>query len=75
MVGYLPVIQASASELDKLNTFVKRVLHVDKTVDEALYPMIADTTEVVCGLVQGPAYTLPLNSHSYIHTWIGLIVC
>lgn len=45
-VGYLPIIQAPASELDTLNTVVKRVLHVSKsmeqqhvilTVDEALY--------------------------------------
>ena len=50
-VGYLPIIQAPASELDTLNTVVKRVLHVAKsikqqhivlTVDEALYPKLLE---------------------------------
>ena len=48
-VGYLPIIQAPASELDTPNTVVKRVFHVAKslnqkhvvlTVDEALYPKL-----------------------------------
>ena len=50
-VGYLPIIQAPASDLDTLNTVVKRVLHVSKsmkqqhvilTVDEALYPKLLE---------------------------------
>ena len=53
-VGYIPIIQAPASEHDTSNTVVKRVLHVAKsieqqhlilTVDEALYPKCR--TEVV----------------------------
>ena len=50
-VGYLPIIQAPASDLDTLNTVVKRVLHISKsmnqqhvilTVDEALYPKLLE---------------------------------
>ncbi len=50
-VGYLPIIQSLASELDTLNTIIKRVLRVAKsmeqqhvvlTVDEALYPKLLD---------------------------------
>ena len=50
-VGYLPIIQNPASELETLNTVVKRVLHVAKsmeqkhvvlTVDEALYPKLLE---------------------------------
>ena len=50
-VGYLPIVQAPASELDTLNTVVRRVLHVAKslrqqhvvlTVDEALYPKLLE---------------------------------
>ena len=50
-VGYLPIIQAPASDLDTLNTVVQRVLHVAKsmdqqhivlTVDEALYPKLLE---------------------------------
>ena len=50
-VGYLLIIQSPASELDTLNTVIKRVLHVAKsmeqqhvvlTVDEALYPKLLE---------------------------------
>ncbi len=50
-VGYLPIIQSLASELDTLNTVIKRVLHVAKSmkqqhvvlmVDEALYPKLLE---------------------------------
>ncbi|KAK5936226.1 hypothetical protein CgunFtcFv8_027647 [Champsocephalus gunnari] len=50
-VGYLPIIQAPASELDTLNTVIKRVLHISKsmeqqhvilTVGEALYPKLLE---------------------------------
>ena len=50
-VGYLPIIQSPASEFDTLNTVIKRVLHVAKsmeqqhvvlTVDEAFYPKLLE---------------------------------
>ena len=50
-VGRLPIIQSLASELNTLNTVIKRVLHVAKsmeqhhvvlTVDEALYPKLLE---------------------------------
>ena len=50
-VGYLPIIQAPAHELDTLNTVVMRVMHVSQsmeqehvvlTVDEALYPKLME---------------------------------
>ena len=33
-VGYLPIIQAPAHELDKLNTVVMRVLHVAESLQQ-----------------------------------------
>ncbi|KAF3851702.1 hypothetical protein F7725_013474 [Dissostichus mawsoni] len=33
-VGYLPIIQAPASELDTLNTVVKRMLHISKSMEQ-----------------------------------------
>ena len=50
-MGYLPIIQALAYHIDMLNTVVKRVLHVDQsmeqeqvvlTVDEDLYPKLVE---------------------------------
>ena len=50
-VGYLPIIQSPAYELDTMNTIIKRVLHVAKSmeqqhvvlmVDEALYPKLLE---------------------------------
>ncbi len=50
-VGYLPIIQSPASEFDTLNTVIKRVLHLAKsmeqqhvvlTVDEAFYPKLLE---------------------------------
>ena len=65
-VGYLPIIQAPASELDTLNTVVKRVFHLAKsinqkhvvlTVDEALYPelkwSVEDYNEVLIPCLRG----------------------
>ena len=50
-VCYLPIVQAPASELDTLNTVMKRVIHVANsmeqqhvvlTVDEALFPKLME---------------------------------
>ena len=50
-MGYLPIIQAPASDFDALNSVVQRVPHVVKstdqqhivvTVDEALYPKLLE---------------------------------
>ncbi|KAK2139447.1 hypothetical protein LSH36_1780g00005 [Paralvinella palmiformis] len=71
-VGYIPIIQAPASEHDTSNTVVKRVLHVAKsieqqhlilTVDEALYPKCR--TEVVRRSSGGAVPPPPL-----LHYWV-----
>ena len=36
-IGYMPLVQAPAHELDTLNTIVLRCKHVVLTVDEALF--------------------------------------
>lgn len=50
-VGYLPIIQAPANDIDTLNTVARRVLHVAQsmeqehvvlTVDESLYPKLLE---------------------------------
>ena len=50
-MGYLPIIQASAHELDTLNTLIMRVVHIAEalqqehvvlTVDEALFPKLME---------------------------------
>lgn len=50
-VGYLPIIQAPAHDLDTLNTVVQRILHISKqleqkhvvlTVDQALFPKLME---------------------------------
>lgn len=50
-IGYLPIVQAPANDIDTLNTVVMRVLHVAKslqqehvvlTVDEGLYPKLME---------------------------------
>lgn len=51
IVGYLPIIQAPAHDIDTLNTVVKRILHITAsvqqkhavvTVDQALFPALME---------------------------------
>ena len=65
LVLYLPIIQAPAHELDKLNTVVMHVAeslqqeHVVLTVDETLYLIKAAGAEVISGSIQECYHTQP----------------